>query len=155
MRLEPVGDTLAKGGGQALTDWAQWIHVVWHHSDHTPPPPSVQRLPAWGGDAKQHFLVELAPGRQGRDCWTTHWSICAENTRKETNKQYTMWFIVWLLCAVDSTPLWRIDVLLLLVGHTHNKLDSFVFTNCCGVGRAGLLHCRRHVAAVAVQLVAL
>ena len=34
-----------------------------------------------------------------------------------------MWFIVRLLCALDSTPLWRIDVLFLLVGHTHNKLD--------------------------------
>ena len=34
-----------------------------------------------------------------------------------------MWFLVWLLCALDSTPLWRIDVLFLLVGHTHNKLD--------------------------------
>ena len=66
MRLEPVGDTLVQGGGQALSDWAQWIHVVWHHSDHTPPPDSVRRLPAWGRDAKQHFLVKLAPGRQGR-----------------------------------------------------------------------------------------
>ena len=55
----------------------------------------------------------------------THWSICADNTRKETQNQYTMWFLVWLLCALDSTPLWRIDVLFLLVGHTHNKLDRF------------------------------
>ena len=45
-------------------------------------------------------------------------------------------------------------MLFLLVGRTHNKLDIFV-SNCCGVGRAGLLHRRRHVAAVAVQLVAL
>ena len=36
-----------------------------------------------------------------------------------------MWFLVWFLCALDSTPLWRIDVLFLLVGHTHNKLDRF------------------------------
>ena len=33
----------------------------------------------------------------------THWSICADNTRKETKNQYTMWFLVWLLCALDST----------------------------------------------------
>ena len=34
-----------------------------------------------------------------------------------------MWFLVWLLCALDNTPPWRIDVLFLRVGHTHNKLD--------------------------------
>ena len=66
MRLEPVGDTLVQVGGQALSDWAQWTHVVWHHSDHTPPPHNVRRLPTWGGDAKHNFLVEFAPGRQGR-----------------------------------------------------------------------------------------
>ena len=32
---------------------------------------------------------------------------------------------MWLLCVLDSTPLWTIDVLFLLVGHTHNKLDRF------------------------------
>ena len=73
MRLEPVGDTLVQGGGQALSERAQWIHVVWHHSDHTPPPRSVRRLPAWGGDAKQHFLVELAPGLQGRGVVDNAW----------------------------------------------------------------------------------
>ena len=35
--------------------------------------------------------------------------------------------------------------------HTTSWIDTF-FTNCCGVGRAGLLHRRRHVTAVAVQL---
>ena len=98
MRLEPVGDTLVQGGGQALSDWAQWIHVVWHHSDHTPPPHSVRRLPAWGGDAKQHFLVELAPGRQGRGFLTTHWSICADNTRKET--KHTVHYVVYCVVVV-------------------------------------------------------
>ena len=39
--------------------------------------------------------------------------------------------------------------------HTTSWIDSSFFTNCCGVGKAGLLHRRRHVAAVAVQLVAL
>ena len=54
-----------------------------------------------------------------------HWSIGADNTRKETKNQTTMWMLVWLLCALDDTPLWIIDVVFLLVGHTHNKLDRF------------------------------
>ena len=99
--------------------------------------------------------MELAPGRQGREFLTTHWSICADNTRKETTNQYTMWFLVWLLCALDSTPLWRIDVLFLLVGHTHNKLDrlfSLIAVALAGRGyltvvgmlrqlQSSLLHC--------------
>ncbi len=52
-----------------------------------------------------------------------HRSIGADNTRKETNHQLTMWMLVWLLCALEDTPLWMIDVIFLLVGHTHNKLD--------------------------------
>ena len=52
-----------------------------------------------------------------------HWPIGADNTRKETNNQTTMWMLVWLLCALVDTPLWMIDVIFLMVGHTHNKLD--------------------------------
>ena len=52
-----------------------------------------------------------------------HWTIGADNTRKETKNQTTMWMLVWLLCALDGTALWIIDVIFLLVGHTHNKLD--------------------------------
>ena len=55
-----------------------------------------------------------------------HWSIGADNTRKETKNQTTMWMLVWLLCALEDTPLWMIDVIFLMVGHTHNKLDRFV-----------------------------
>ena len=54
-----------------------------------------------------------------------HWSIGADNTRKETKNQTTMWMLVWLLCALEGTPLWMIDVIFLMVGHTHNKLDRF------------------------------
>ena len=64
--------------------------------------------------------VAMAEGHLPRQ-----WSICADNTRKETKNQVTMWFIVWLLCALDGTSLWKVDVLFLLVGHTHNKLDRF------------------------------
>ena len=53
------------------------------------------------------------------------WTIGADNTRKETKNQTTMWMLVWLLCALVDTPLWMIDVIFLLVGHTHNKLDRF------------------------------
>ena len=49
--------------------------------------------------------------------------IGADNTRKETKNQYCMWFLAWLLCALSDTPLWSIEVVFLMVGHTHNKLD--------------------------------
>ena len=49
--------------------------------------------------------------------------IGADNTRKETNNQFTCWFLVWLLCVLEGTPLWCIEVVFLLVGHAHNKLD--------------------------------
>jgi len=71
------------------------------------------------------FLWNLQRVAKEEGFLRTHWSICAGNTRKETNNQYTMWFLVWLLRALDSTPLWRLDVLFLLVGHTRNKLDRF------------------------------
>ena len=54
-----------------------------------------------------------------------HWSIGADNTRKETKNQTTMWMLIWLLCVLADTPLWMIDVIFLMVGHTHNKLDRF------------------------------
>ena len=49
--------------------------------------------------------------------------IGADNTRKETKNQICMWFLIWLLCALKGTSLWCVEVLFLLVGHTHNKLD--------------------------------
>ena len=52
----------------------------------------------------------------------TEYIVGADNKRKET-KQYTMWFFVWLLCALSECPLSTITVVFLLVGHTHNKLD--------------------------------
>ena len=62
------------------------------------------------------------------------WRPGASSTRKccfaspphAGNKQYTMRFLVWLLCALDSAPCWRINVLFLLVGRTHIKLDRFL-----------------------------
>lgn len=51
--------------------------------------------------------------------------IAADNTRKETKNQTTMWFLIWLLCALDGTALCQIEVIFLLVGHTHNQLDRF------------------------------
>ena len=64
-----------------------------------------------------------------------HWSIGADNTRKETKNQTTMWMLVWLLCALAETPLWMIDAVFLMVGHTHNKLDRF-FSDLGGIGRS-------------------
>lgn len=51
--------------------------------------------------------------------------IAADNTRKETKNQTTMWFLIWLLCALNGSSLCRIEVIFLLVGHTHNQLDRF------------------------------
>ena len=51
--------------------------------------------------------------------------IAADNTRKETKNQTTMWFLIWLLCALNGTALCQIEVIFLLVGHTHNQLDRF------------------------------
>ena len=50
-------------------------------------------------------------------------NIGADNTPKETKNQYTFWFLIWLLCVLEDTPLRVISVVFLLVGHTHNKLD--------------------------------
>ena len=50
-------------------------------------------------------------------------NIGADNTPKETKNQYTFWFLIWLLCVLEDTPLKVITVMFLLVGHTHNKLD--------------------------------
>ena len=50
-------------------------------------------------------------------------TIAADNTRKETKNQFCMWFLIWLLCALSDSPLSCINVIFLLVGHTHNKLD--------------------------------
>ena len=63
-----------------------------------------------------------------------HWSIGADNTRKETNNQTTMWMLVWLLCALEGTPLWMVDAIFLMEGHTHNKLDRFFLSNFSGFG---------------------
>ena len=43
----------------------------------------------------------------------THWPIGADNARKETNNQTTMWFLTFLRCALEGTPMWMIDVIVL------------------------------------------
>ena len=66
--------------------------------------------------------------------------IGADNTRKETKNQYCMWFLAWLLCALRDTPLRSIEVVFLLVGHTHNKLDRLFLAHLRGTPWTGLLH---------------
>jgi len=51
--------------------------------------------------------------------------IGADNTWKETKNQCMFWFLVWLLCVLDGTPLWKISMVFLMVGHTHDALDRF------------------------------
>ena len=57
----------------------------------------------------------------------THWSIGADNTGKETHMHITLWLLIWLLCALESTPLWMIDALFVLVSHTHRHLTDYFF----------------------------
>ena len=64
-----------------------------------------------------------------------------------------MWFLVCLLCALGNTPLWRIDVLFLLVGHTQQVgyilsrivalagRDYFTVVGMLRQLRSSLLHC--------------
>ena len=42
--------------------------------------------------------------------------------RKETKTQFALWLLIWMLRALDDTPLTIIIVVFLMVGHTHNKL---------------------------------
>ena len=51
--------------------------------------------------------------------------IGADNTPKETKNTFFVFFLIWLLCNLDNTPLWLLTLLFLLVGHTHNGLDRF------------------------------
>ncbi len=51
--------------------------------------------------------------------------IGADNTYKETKNQVVLWFLVWLLCVLEPTPLWTVTLQFLLVGHTHDALDRF------------------------------
>ena len=69
------------------------------------------------------ILQNLHEVAMGEGHLPEEFNIGADNTPKETNNQYTFWFLIWLLCALDDTPLRSICVLFLLVGHTHNKLD--------------------------------
>jgi hypothetical protein len=52
-----------------------------------------------------------------------HFTIGADNTPKETKNGTMMAFIIWLLCALSETRLWKVSVVFLMVGHTHDSLD--------------------------------
>ena len=49
--------------------------------------------------------------------------IHADSTPTDSKQQIALWLFVLLLRALDDTPLAIINVVFLLVGHTHNKLD--------------------------------
>eukprot|EP00974_Lingulodinium_polyedra_P085284 8256495-Lingulodinium_polyedra.AAC.1 len=48
--------------------------------------------------------------------------IGADNTPKETTKQYTFGLLVWMLCALAGAPLRTISVVFLLAGRARNNL---------------------------------
>ena len=50
-----------------------------------------------------------------------------DNTPKGPMSHHTIRFLIWMLCALAGTPLTRIAVEFLMVGHTHNKLDRLFF----------------------------
>ena len=54
--------------------------------------------------------------------------VGADNTYKETKNQYVLWAFVWFLCLCTKLglPLWKISLVFLMVGHTHDALDRFV-----------------------------
>ena len=51
--------------------------------------------------------------------------VGADNTYKETKNQHIIWAFVWLLCILSGSPLWKISLVFLMVGHTHDALDRF------------------------------
>lgn len=51
--------------------------------------------------------------------------VGTDNTPKEGKNSIVLWFITWLLCALESTRLWSVVLTFLLVGHTHDSLDRF------------------------------
>ena len=53
------------------------------------------------------------------------WVIGVDNTPKETKNRFVLWGLVWLLCALNDSPLWSITLCFLLVGHTHDAIDRF------------------------------
>lgn len=61
--------------------------------------------------------------------------IGADNTPTETKNQIMIWFLIWLLCVLEGSPLWSLMLLFLIVGHTHNRLDRFF--SRLGVSLAG------------------
>jgi hypothetical protein len=51
--------------------------------------------------------------------------INADNTHKETKNTIVLFFCVWLLANLDDTRLTTIELLFLMVGHTHGPVDGF------------------------------
>ena len=53
--------------------------------------------------------------------------VGADNTYKETKNQFVLWAFVWLLCLCSEwgLPLWKLALVFLMVGHTHDALDRF------------------------------
>ena len=53
--------------------------------------------------------------------------VGADNTYKETKNQFALWAFVWFLCLCTALrlPLWKISLVFLMVGHTHDALDRF------------------------------
>jgi len=66
----------------------------------------------------------------------------ADNTPKETKNKYGCWWCMWLLCLMlmNNVPLHSICMMFLLVGHTHDDIDRFLFEVACGDSWQGLLH---------------
>eukprot|EP00435_Cladocopium_sp_Y103_P043419 s410_g12.t1 len=50
-------------------------------------------------------------------------TISADNTPKETKNAMVYSWMVWMLCCLQTTRLWRIRTVYKLVGHTHSHCD--------------------------------
>lgn len=59
--------------------------------------------------------------------------IGADNTPKETKNGTMINFLVWLLCSLSETCLWKVQLGFMLVGHTHDNLDRFYSRLCAAL----------------------
>lgn len=71
------------------------------------------------------ILANLHLACMADGCIPEEFYIGADNTPKETKNQFSILWMAWLLCALVETPLWSVQAVFLLVGHTHGSLDRF------------------------------
>ncbi len=72
-----------------------------------------------------HTLLNLHHAATLEGYLPEEFHIGADNTPKETKNQFMCYFVMWLLCDLEGRALWKVSLLFLMVGHTHDALDRF------------------------------